>query len=159
MIRVLLIEDNLADARLVSAILDKHSFEFSLCTCSTLESGMQELSSSGADIVLLDLTLPDSSGLETVTTLRSKFPKIPIIVYTVLNDDATGVEALKLGAQDYIAKDVLVSSGLAKTIKFALERSRLIKAEAALDTVNEDFSITMKKLQATIAEIKGIHKE
>jgi len=86
-IRIVLIEDDYGDAELVNAYLeDEPDQEFSLIHAPLLEEGVAALNDGGADVVLLDLNLPDSTGLSTFTSLHARFPDIPIIVLSGLDD-------------------------------------------------------------------------
>ncbi len=124
--RVLLVEDNPADARLIREwITDAAGGEFSIDHVEKLSEALSLMQNQGAEAVLLDLTLPDSRGLETVERLREQFPRVPIVVLTGLDDDSIGVEAVKSGAQDYLAKDQAGGHLLARTLRYAIERQRV----------------------------------
>ncbi len=129
-IRVLLLEDNPADARLVremfvDAAADKlipSSFE--LTNSTRLSDALKALQKDPFDVILTDLELPDSRGLETFLKVRSKAPKTPIVVLTGLTDEAIGVKAVQEGAQDYLVKGQVDSHLLVRAIRFAMERQR-----------------------------------
>lgn len=122
LISVLLVEDNAADARYVQELLPASKYAIALAR--TLANGL-ELIDSEFDVALLDLSLPDSVGLETFNALNEKAPGIPIIVLTGLNDEDIATESVKLGAQDYLRKSGLDEAQLERSIRYAVERKRL----------------------------------
>lgn len=128
---ILLIEDNPADARLVEIYLNESAMiQPQISRVSELGKGMLMLEERDFDIVLLDLTLPDSSGFETVKTILREFPGQTVIVMTGLEDDTVAINSVKAGAQDFIVKGQFDSNLLGRTITYAIERHRLqIKLE------------------------------
>lgn len=123
-IDVLLVEDNPGDALLVSdALTHAGTPGFAIRQRTTLASALQAIDKAVPAVVLLDLSLPDSRGLDTLTRLRDSWPSVPIIVLTGLDDDEVGVLALQQGAQDYINKDEASGRRLARAIRFAIERT------------------------------------
>src|SRR3989442_1710309 len=99
--QVLLIEDNSADARLVREVLAEvpaGSAPFDLHWAERLQSGFAILAEKPIDLVLLDLSLPESQGLPTLARLRSHAPDMPVIVLTGSKDERTALEALQMGA-------------------------------------------------------------
>jgi PAS domain S-box-containing protein len=129
-IRALLIEDDPDDVLLLKASLAKaKAVMINLAHVNSLSSGLIQLAEQGYDVVLLDLNLPDSRGLETLTTIIKKFPKIPIVVLSGLADDFTTLEAVKSGAQDYLVKGEISGPMLARVLRYAIERKQ---AEAVL---------------------------
>ena len=125
-IRILLVEDNPGDARLLrEALAEEKAFAYQLEIVERLSDCLSRLSRGNIDLLLLDLFLPDSSGLETLTRLRRDFPQIPIVVMTGLDDRETAVQSLKEGAQDFLPKEKLDHELLSRAISYALERNRL----------------------------------
>ncbi|MEZ5014261.1 MAG: response regulator [Chitinophagales bacterium] len=123
---ILLIEDNPADARLVEIYLNESVMLAPRITKVTeLRKGLLMLEENDFDIVLLDLTLPDSSGFETVMTLLREFPAQTVIVMTGLEDDSVAIRSVKAGAQDFIVKGQFDSNLLSRTISYAIERHEL----------------------------------
>ena len=127
--KVLLIEDNPGDARLVEIFLS----ESDLANCevinkTSLGEGLEALRT-GQEFaaILLDLSLPDSRGFETLETVVSEFPQNNIIVLTGFSDKDMGVQAVKLGAQDYLVKGEFDSDELTKTLRFSIERNKVLK--------------------------------
>ncbi len=128
-IKVVLIEDNSSDVRLIRGMLKKArgtSFEFESYT--TLAAGLERLAGNKVDIVLLDLVLPDSRGLETLFTLRAAAPQIPVVILSGVGDEEKAVEAVQEGVQDYLVKGKFDSDLLTRAIRYAIERKQTEKA-------------------------------
>lgn len=128
---ILLIEDNPADARLVEIYLNESTLLIpKISRVAELKKGLFMLEESDYDVVLLDLTLPDSSGFDTVKTILNEFPSQTVIVMTGLEDDTVAINSVKAGAQDFIVKGQFDSNLLSRTITYAIERHQLqIKLE------------------------------
>lgn len=125
-IRALLIEDNPDDARLIGLMLrDVDGGSFELRHVERLEDGLRELASGGIDVVLSDLSVPDSQGLETFQRLHARAPQIPIIVLSGLNDTTLALSAVHQGAQDYLIKGEVDGQLLARSMRYAIERKRM----------------------------------
>ncbi len=125
-IRVLLIEDNPGDTRLIKEMFTVvGSGSFQLECADRLSTGLERLAKGGIDLVLLDLSLPDSQGLDTYVRTHEQAPDAPIVLLTCLDDAALGVRALREGAQDYIVKWQLNSDMLVRLTRYAVERHRL----------------------------------
>lgn len=133
MIRILLIEDNAGDVRLVKEMLKERSmssssvlaFEFELVSAARLHEGMQAVLSERFDVILIDLSLPDSEGLTTVQQMCVAAPETPIIVLSGSNDEVTATAAVGEGAQDYLLKGHIDSEILARSIRYSIERKKL----------------------------------
>ncbi len=124
---VLLVEDNPGDARLIREFLTEAGPDaFRLEVTDRLEAALAHLSAGSAQVVLLDLSLPDSRGLDTFTTLRDSGPNVPILILTGQDDDTLGTIAAREGAQDYLIKGQVTGPTLARAIRYALERHRLM---------------------------------
>ena len=120
---VLLIEDNPDDAVLIEIELeDERGRDLRLEHVSTLEQGLQRLSEGGVDVVLTDLGLPDSQGLDTFRRIRAEAPDVPIVVLTGNTDESIGLAAVGEGAQEFLCKSELRNSSLMRTIRFAIRR-------------------------------------
>lgn len=127
---VLLIEDNPADASLVKRYLSANELiKTSLIHCKDISSALEELIVNDYAVILLDLSLPDSFGLDTLHILRQKIPNrtLNIIVLTGNSDKKIGIEAIKAGAQDFLIKGNIDSDSLGKSIRFAIERIQTYK--------------------------------
>lgn len=126
-VKILLIEDNLGDAVLIEEYLaDIGTVEYTLNVVNTLNAGLSALEHHPYDIILLDLTLPDSTGLATLDRVYETKHSVPIIILTGMEVEF-GVDAVRKGAQDYLSKNELNSELLHRTLMFTLERYRLEK--------------------------------
>lgn len=127
-IRILLIEDSPTDALLLeSSLAGEQGFPYELVRAERLAEGLALITGQPFDVALSDLGLPDSQGLATFTELHKNAPQVPIIVLTRNDDMETALSALKLGAQDYLPKGELGGVLLSKTIRYAIERNRLVR--------------------------------
>ncbi|MFH1850820.1 MAG: response regulator [Candidatus Neomarinimicrobiota bacterium] len=130
-INILLVEDNPSDARILQERLKeiRSGIQFGLTHVESLRAALEELGNSHYDIILLDLGLPDSLGLEGLPPLKQKKSSVPIVVLTGnYEDEKLAVEAVKEGAQDYLFKDQLDSNLLSRSIQYAIERKKSEKA-------------------------------
>lgn len=122
--RVLLIEDNPGQARLIRIYLaDAEGQAVSIAWANRLAQGLAILADEGADVVLLDLSLPDSQGMATLTRVRDHAPRVPIIVLSGLDDDLVATEAVRQGAHSYLCKDGIDGAILARQIRQAVADS------------------------------------
>ncbi|MEY2466098.1 MAG: phosphoserine phosphatase RsbU/P, partial [Verrucomicrobiota bacterium] len=125
-IRALLIEDNPGDARLIQFMLEEAATNlFEIERADRLDAALERLARGGVDIVLSDLSLPDSHGMETFSRLHSQAPQVPIIVLSGLNDTTVAVDAVHRGAQDFLIKGQVDGQLLARSIRYAIERKRM----------------------------------
>ncbi|MBF0416319.1 MAG: response regulator [Magnetococcales bacterium] len=126
---ILLIEDVSAQAELICEQLETgEAGPFRVTLVGTLSAGVEELERHEFDAILLDLNLPDSVGLETLDTLKRRYPRIPIVILTNLDDKTTAIQGLRQGAQDYLIKNALEmdpAEVLSRAIHYAIERNRL----------------------------------
>ena len=131
-IRVLLVEDNPGDARLIQEALDdagatsSNTPVFDLERADKLSTGLEHLDKGGIDVALLDLSLPDSHGFDTFIKARSQAPDVPIIVLTGTDDEALATQAVRQGAQDYMVKEQVEGDLLGRSIRYAVERHRML---------------------------------
>ncbi len=138
-INVLLIEDSSGDAALIRAYLQRSSPQlFDLTVAERVGIGKTLLMRGGVDIVLLDLSLPDSEGLDSMSSLLTVAPTVPLIVLTGLNDDQVGLEAITRGAQDYLIKGTINGERLQRSLRYAIERKR---TEDALRRANRAYRV------------------
>src|SRR5690606_21201339 len=132
-LRILLVEDNPGDARLLREHLrEAGSLHFELTHVERLSEAREKVRTDEIDVVLLDLSLPDAHGLETVRSMLESAPEAPIIVLTGLDDDATAVQAVQAGAQDFLVKGHVDGPLLARAVRYAMERKRLDQERALL---------------------------
>ncbi len=128
---ILLVEDNRGDVVIFKEILRSAGIIFTLTNAETLEESLEFCHKGQFDVILLDLGLPDSSGLETLKKIQiSNGVQIsnvlpPIVVMTGLDDEDTALEALRVGAQDYLVKSTLTSDNILRSIKYGIERKKL----------------------------------
>ncbi|MET0864589.1 MAG: response regulator [Nakamurella sp.] len=120
-LRIVVLEDNPAEARLLKEMLIDVATEMTCEFAGELWEVSQELLDA-ADCAVVDLGLPDSSGLEALDWIRDLAPDVPIVVLTGIEDQATGVAALQHGAQEYLVKQHSNSFSIASAIRFAVVR-------------------------------------
>lgn len=130
--RIFLIENEPVSAGITARMLAEAGLGKPAGAAPSLEKGLAALGSSGADIVLTDMGLPDSSGLATVKRLCGAFPKLPVVVMTGTDDEGTGLETLKHGAQDYLVKGKFNHRELKRVINYAIERKALLNEREEL---------------------------
>ena len=123
--RVLVIEDVPADVRLLEEELAAADAGlFRLEVVSSLSDGLERLADGGMDLVLLDLKLPDSSGLETFISLREHSPTVPVVVLSGTDDVSVALDAVREGAQDYLVKGQADGDAIVRAVRYAIERKR-----------------------------------
>ncbi len=124
-IAVLLIEDNPGDVRLIREMLrEAGAAQFELACADQLSTGLNHLAAGEVDAVLLDLGLPDSTGIDTFTKVYTQALQVPILVLTGLDDEALAVQAVQQGAQDYLVKGQVDGNLLVRAMRYAIERKR-----------------------------------
>lgn len=137
-LQVVLIEDNDIDAFLLGEMLSHARAQPThLERCGTLAHGLERLARGHVDLVLLDLTLPDSRYLETIHAVTGAYPGLPVIVCTASDDEAMALDAMRHGAQDYLVKGQVTVEGLARSMRYALERHRMLLTLRELSLVDE----------------------
>jgi signal transduction histidine kinase len=125
-VKVLLIEDNPGDARLIQEMLTESGQTRCRLDCvERLSTGLERLVSGGIDLVLLDLGLPDSQGLDTLSKVHAQTPEVPTVVLTGLDDEALALQAVRQRAQDYLVKGDFDSKVLWRVMRYAVERQTL----------------------------------
>ncbi|MCP2520887.1 GGDEF domain-containing response regulator [Candidatus Aminicenantes bacterium AC-708-M15] len=135
---ILLIEDNPGDVRLIQEMLKEvEGVKFNFRHADRLSKALEILIRNGIDVVLLDLSLPDSQGLETFNKLQERIPDIAVIVLTGLDDSTIGVKAVQQGAQDYLIKGKVDGQLLFRSICYAIERHHMMKRLKELATTDE----------------------
>jgi signal transduction histidine kinase len=146
-LEILLVEDNPADADLIREALDDLELEtapgnpiFRLMHVERLSEAEERLANGGIELVLLDLSLPDSQGFDTFRRLAEGFPDLPIVVLSGLENEALAMQAVRHGAQDYLVKGRADADMLGRTLRYSIERkrsagerSRLIREQAEVD--------------------------
>ena len=124
-ISVLLVEDNPGDRRLIEVTLAEVSQpRFSVRSADRLSGALAELETGGVDVVLLDLSLPDSDGLSTFHRLRQSAQSLPVVVMSGLEDNEVALAAVEAGAQDYLPKSAVDEQQLVRALQYAMRRAR-----------------------------------
>ncbi|HAM36761.1 MAG TPA: hypothetical protein DEB40_00515 [Elusimicrobia bacterium] len=149
-IDILLVEDNPGDARIIREMLRDYAAGAQLAHAASLGEGLARLEREPCDVILVDLKLPDESGLDTFAKVHEKNPLIPIIVLTGNDDDALAVEAVRKGAQDYIPKNQMNGKLLATAISYAIERKR---AHAEICRLNQELKTRLNQLQVLVVSL------
>ncbi|MFA4848840.1 MAG: PAS domain S-box protein [Methanoregula sp.] len=159
---ILLIEDNPADVEMIRELLSNHQgSSFDIVVADRLSAAKPFFADSGIDIILLDLGLPDSQGLDTLRKVREHASEVPIVVLTMLDNEETGLNALKEGAQDYLVKGQMNGPLIARSLRYAIERGRIEKElkrdlterkqiEKTLKMSNERFRISALSISDVI---------
>ncbi len=134
---ILLVEDNPGDARLVEILLaESDSLHCQIDHRTTLADGLAALASDTEyAAVLLDMNLPDSRGFETLTRVLQPYPDNNVILLTGLSDRELGFQAVQAGAQDYLVKGEFDAEILAKSVRFSIERKKVIKRLAQMQSL------------------------
>ena len=124
-IKVLLIEDNLGYTHLVQRMLAvSNQIEYQTECADRLSTGLEYLARGEYDVVLTDLGLPDSKGLDTLDKVRAQVPAVPIVVLTGNDDEELAIQAVRQGAQDYLVKGDIESKTLQRVMRYAIERKQ-----------------------------------
>lgn len=124
--RVLVLEDNPGDLRLLrEMVADEGDMRFHLSAVSRLMEALEVLDREPYDLILADLNVPDSTGLETFQSLHQRAPDTPVILVTGNTDESTALAAVANGAQDYLVKDGLEARALTRAMMYAVERNRV----------------------------------
>lgn len=140
--QVLLIEDNLEYARLMEDVLVEYPV-FRLSHAVTLKQAFEILETQSFQLILLDLNLGDSRGLETYDKIHQKVPKTPVIILTGLNDEALALVAVGKGAQDYVVKGLVDPPWIVRMMRYAIERKR------AEDVYTQEQSLLQSLMETT----------
>ena len=138
-IKVLMAESNPADAQSLRQALAKTegAERFRITQVERLSETLERLAKEPFDVVLLDLILPDSRGLDTLLKVQDQKPSVPVVAIHALNDEMLAVEAIREGAQDYLVKGQIDGNFLVRSLLFAIERKHLEKGLARLATFPE----------------------
>lgn len=126
-IKILLTEDELAHAKLVEVYLTTANFKVNITHTTTLAECLKELGKNKFDVVLLDLGLPDSKGINTLERVVEKYKEQSIVLLTSDVNENLGIKAVQMGAQDFLNKEKLGIDSLSRAIQYAKERNKLLK--------------------------------
>ena len=166
LIKIILVEDNPGDTFLIKQELKQlGNRQLQVTHFEFLEEAINSLHTNDFDAVLLDLSLPDSQGLDTLLSLEEEAPGLPVIVLTGLDDETIAIKAVRQGAQDYLVKGEFNGQLLIRSIYYAIERKRLEKdlkqRTIELAQVNEElqaFSYTVSHdLRNPLQAINNLH--
>ncbi len=137
-IRVLLVEDNAHDAQALREALEAAgASSFELIARETLAEGLAVAESAPPDVLVLDLHLPDSHGLDTLQKVLEAAPDLPVVVYTQIDDEDLGVTAVQHGAQDYLIKTRLRVDLVVRALRYAIERHRMVETLRGLAMIDD----------------------
>lgn len=161
-VRVLVVEDNAGDARLITEWLESGPAVFEVEHVGNLAAAQTRIHVGRTDVVLLDLGLPDSTGIETLQRIRQAAPQLPVIVLSGLDDQDLAIRAVRAGAQDFLTKGVHTEELLRRSLRYSMERKR---TEERLDflATHDDYTglanrnLLMENLRQAIAH-SGRHK-
>jgi two-component system NtrC family sensor kinase len=149
-INVLVVEDDLVDRTQLERLLNRSTLPAKIITAGYLDGAIQLLKNTEVDVILLDLHLPDSTGLETLITLTKKHPKVSIIVTTGEGGDGLGLKAVACGAQDYLIKGEFDTQTLTKSILYSIERKRM---SATLQETEDRYRRLHESMQDGFAQV------
>jgi signal transduction histidine kinase len=156
-VRVLLVEDSPSDASLLRDSLEQsEAGSFAFVQAETMAEATAMLRREAFDVLLLDLTLPDSSGEDTFRRARAAAPHLPIVLLTGVEDERIGLEAVRHGIQDYLLKGQSYGRQTTRAIRFAIERKRaeeaLKEAEIALQSEHHQLEARVRERTAELTE-------
>ena len=152
--KVFLLEDNPGDVRLIQEMFKDMPGMALEGAADTVDAAFSFLDGHDVDIVLADLNVPDSQGLETLTRLRTRFPYLPIVVITSISDEALGIRAIHLGAQDYLVKGQADGQLMQRAIFYAIERKMAEEALArAKNNLEQEVKDRTRELQVANREL------
>jgi len=140
--KILLIEDNEADYKLIELTLEDASIKFDLLHAETLFEGLEIIQNKEVDLALLDLSLPDSSGFKTLSRFLEKAAHVPVILLTGMNNEIIGNQAIKAGAQDFLVKGQFDGKLLGRAIRYSLQR---FKTQLKLEETARNLVISEKR--------------
>ena len=171
---VLLIEDDETTAILVDRMLTRSVADrFQIVHETYLSTALRRLKAGNFDVCLLDLGLPDGSGIDSLHQVRSADARLPIVVFTGNNDERLGLQAIEMGAQDFIAKDSINGQQLSRALRFSMARQATMLGHAAdahtdtltglpnrrdLDRSYADLTATCDRLCVAIVDIDHFKK-
>ncbi len=158
-LNLLVVEDNPGDYALLNAYLQMGNIPTGHTVLATSMAEAEEaVNKIDFDVALLDLTLPDSSGIDSVINLDRMIPLVPIVVFSGLSDVETAIQAISLGAQDYLVKGEFDEKLLRKTIHYSIERKKLLQKKEKLEKELAEQELSQQKL-ITEVTIQAQEKE
>ena len=155
-VSVLLIEDSPLDALLLESLLVKDSHAFVLHTAGSLRAAIERLGEGGIQLVLTDLSLPDSHGFQTLSAIQAAVPHIPIIVLSGQSDEELAVKMMEMGAEDYLVKGRIDRHSLIRAMRYGIERNRLKRElNRAHDELEQRVQERTAELACTTAQLQN----
>lgn len=149
-VNILLVEDNDVDVMLLKDAFDTlDGFKHDLVRVQRLGDGLTHLRDNQVNVVLLDLGLPDSQGVDTFARLHRQAPTVPVLVLTALNDESVGEQAIEMGAEDFLVKGQLQPAMLARSVRYAIERRR---KTSELEQVKDELKRVNGGLEQLVSE-------
>ncbi|MDA0739332.1 MAG: sigma 54-interacting transcriptional regulator [Nitrospirae bacterium] len=149
--KILLLEDNPGDARLIQELFrDIQGRSLDIINAESLAQAFDHLKEANFDVALVDLSLPDSHGLETFRKLAESYPSLPLVLLTGLNDQELAIQAVREGAQDYLNKGEVDGQVLIRAIDYAIERKRI---QAELERVNAQVKKSADDLHSILNQL------
>lgn len=160
-IYALLVEDNPGDVFLFKEMLQQAiAVQFKIVQTDRLERAIQHLDKEKFDVILLDLSLPDSQGLSTLLRIKKRAERTPIVVLTGFDNEMLALESVRLGAQDYLVKEQVTVEILVRSIRYALERFHLVEqlcqTQEKLEKFNQELQ---RRVEARTAEIQAKNQQ
>ncbi|MFG0294277.1 MAG: response regulator, partial [Maioricimonas sp. JB045] len=156
-LRILLVEDEQTDAELIRRTLQRRfSIPFELMHAPDLATARQLVDTASPDLIVLDLSLPDSSGLDTFRCLHEAVADTPIVVLSGYDDEDVAADAVALGAQDYLVKSSLDAHVLTRALRFAIERAKRQALERDLEHVRNQVEL-MRTVQERLFPPSPLH--
>jgi diguanylate cyclase (GGDEF)-like protein/PAS domain S-box-containing protein len=150
-IKILLVEDNPGDARLLREMLSQQdALDIELTHVSSMSGAENHIATDAVDIILLDLGLPDVQGLGAVRRARAAASHVPLVVLTGLHDEALAAQVLQEGAQEHLIKGQIETRGLVRAMRYAIERKAM---EEALLVKEEALFVEKERAQVTLNSI------
>jgi len=154
-IRALLVEDNPGDARLIAEMLSEVESGVELEHCTTLSSAIERLASNSIEVVVLDLSLPDSQGSDTFARLQASAPQVAVIILTGTTDTHEALRTVEEGAQDFLVKGRVDGELLTRSIDYARSRKRVELQLRASEAKLKEGNDQLLKMVYDVAEAMG----
>ncbi|HEY4786561.1 MAG TPA: response regulator, partial [Bacteroidales bacterium] len=154
-LNILVVEDNPGDVYIIKELLKSKGTKFALDHSSRLGDAIKMAGKKEFDVILLDLGLPDSVGLETLKKFKASQVKVPVVVMTGLDDEDVALTSVKVGAQDYLVKNNLTPENILRAIRYGIERK---KNEEALQKLNEELESKIQIRTKELAETNNLLK-
>jgi signal transduction histidine kinase len=154
MVKVLIIEDSAVQVSVIEGLLAQaKDSDFELASKNTVEDGIAFLSESDVDAILLDLNLPDCSGIDSFRRVREAAPSVPVVILSSTDDEATIVQAQEQGAEDYLVKGEIGCDILARSIRYSIARKN---AEISLKQANDELE---QRVEARTQDLRAMQDE